>query len=102
MQKVEERLDVFEKLLEENDFVRKQRALGEEQGKIEGRIDGEVEASQLILLDVLHARYPALAQQVKPRIEQTRQVEKLREAIRLIVNASDEQNALVALNILLA
>ncbi len=97
-QKVEERLDVFEKLLEENDFVRKQRALGEAQGKIYG----EVEASQQILLDILQARYPTLAQQVKLRVEQTMQIEKLREAIRLIVNTSDEQSALVVLDTLLA
>ena len=105
-QKVEERLDVFEKLLEENDFVRKQRALGvaqgKEQGKLEGRIDGEVDASRHILLDILQARYPALAESVKLRIAQTRQVERLREAIRLIVNISDEQTAKYMLNTVLA
>ena len=69
-----QRLDIFDKLLEENDFVLKQRALGEEQGLTKGReqglatgreqgkIDGEVEASQQILLDILQARYPALAE----------------------------------------
>jgi hypothetical protein len=96
-QKVRLRLDVFDKLLEENDFVLKQRALGEEQGKI----DGEVEASQQILLDILQTRYPALTEHIRTRVLQTRQVEKLREAIKLIVNTSDEQNAHLVLDSLL-
>jgi hypothetical protein len=105
-QKVEERLDVFEKLLEENDFVRKQRALGEAQGhaqgKVEGKTDGEVGASQQILLDILQARYPTLVAYVKPSVERTKQIDKLREAIRLIVNASNEEAARSALDALLA
>jgi hypothetical protein len=113
-QKVRQRLDIFDKLLEENDFVLKQRALGEERGlskgreqglvkgREQGKIDGEVEASQQILLDILQTRYPALAEHIRARVLQTRQVEKLREAIKLVVSAADEQKAHLVLDSLLA
>ncbi|HTK11293.1 MAG TPA: hypothetical protein VL485_29245 [Ktedonobacteraceae bacterium] len=104
-QKVRQRLDIFDKLLEENDFVLKQRALGEEQGlskgREQGKIDGEVEASQQILLDILQTRYPTLAEHIQARVLRTRQVEKLREAIKFVVNTADEQKAHLVLDSIL-
>jgi hypothetical protein len=96
-QKVRKRLDVFDQLLEENDFVIKQKAISKEQGKAEG----EVEASQHILLTILQTRFPELFAQMSERVLKTKQVQKLYEAVQLVVNASDQQKAQLGLDTLL-
>ena len=58
---VKERLDMFDELLEQDEFVQRQRerarqegiTLGEVKGKIEGRAEGKVEAFQEMLVDVV-------------------------------------------------
>jgi hypothetical protein len=108
--KVEERLNNFDHLLEENSFVRKQRALAWEEGKVVGEARGEargeekgqIEVSQQILLRILRDRYPALVPNLQPRIENTKQAEKLLEAIERIINIFDEQKTEDILNTFLA
>jgi predicted transposase YdaD len=98
LEKVRKRLDFFDKMLEENDFVIRQRALGleegERKGKIEGKIEGEIYTSQQILLVMLQKRYPMLAKQIRPRIERTSQVTRLQDAILQLIDVSNEEQAL--------
>jgi predicted transposase YdaD len=113
LEKVRNRLDLFDKLLEENDFVIKQRALGMEEGRREGRREGEREGReegeregrekgeregeihgyQQILLDILQASYPALAEQLESRIMQTTDPVTLRKTIKLLVIGGDDKSA---------
>ncbi len=44
--KVRQRLDIFDQLLEESPFVRKQRMLGEEQGLTKGRVEGSLQKKE--------------------------------------------------------
>jgi predicted transposase/invertase (TIGR01784 family) len=101
-EKVRKRLDLFDKLLEENDLVIRQRALGLEEGERKGKKEGEIQSSQQILLDFLQARYPALVEQAEPRITQTTDFDTLRKIIKLLFNTTDEQNAYQVLDALLA
>jgi Trp operon repressor len=96
-EKVRKRLDAFNQIMEESEFAVQQRAIGKEQGKTEG----EVEISRVILLDTLQTRFPELAARMRTRILQNSQIEKLRKVINLVIQAADEQNALRALDILL-
>jgi hypothetical protein len=86
---VEERLDVFDKLLEDSPFVQKQKALA----KAQGEAQGELSTSQRILRDMLKKRYPALAEQMQTRIEQMRQPETLHDIILQLPEILDEQQA---------
>ena len=58
-QKVRERLDTFEQLLEEDEFVQKQRALGVAEGIAKGRAEGKAQALQEVLVDLVKMRYPS-------------------------------------------
>ncbi|GAC1342510.1 MAG: hypothetical protein NVSMB27_01480 [Ktedonobacteraceae bacterium] len=86
-QRVKERLDMFEDLLEQDEYVQKQRALGKEIGLAEG----EVLASQRILVDIVSRRYPALTELARQRAARTRQTDALTEIIGLISVAPDEE-----------
>ncbi len=107
--KVRERLDAFEYLLENDEFVQKQRALGFSQGeekgkiegKIEGRVEGEIAATRQVLQTLVKKLYPSLAVLAEQRVEQTQKVDALRTVIGLIVEAPDEATARAVLDSLL-
>lgn len=102
---IEERIDTFEKLFEEDEFVRKQRMLGErigfskgkEEGISIGKEEGEVQAAQHILVDIVSGRYPDLREMAQQKAGRTKNVEVLREVIRLLSVASSEEMVRVIL-----
>jgi flagellar biosynthesis/type III secretory pathway protein FliH len=104
-QKVRERLDTFEYLLENDEFVQKQRALGFSQGKVEGRVEGKVEgelvATRQVLQVLVKKLYPSLVALAEQRAGQTQKVDALRTVIGLIVEAHDEATARAVLDSLL-
>jgi hypothetical protein len=103
--KVEDRLNTFEYLLEHDEYVQKQRALGEqigrEQGLKLGRVEGEIEAMQQILLDIVKKRYPNLVELAQQRTATVQKVDALRTAIGLMTDTSDETTARAVLDSLL-
>lgn len=98
---IEERLDAFEQLLEEDDFVRKQRLLGERvgfsKGKDEGIIEGGVQVAQHILVDIVSRRYPDLREMAQQKAAHTKQVDVLYEVIGLLSIAPSEEMVRVIL-----
>ena len=102
---IEERIDTFEKLFEEDEFVRKQRMLGERIGfskgkeegisigKEEGFIEGEVQAAQRILVDIVSRRYPDLREMAQQKAARTKSVDALSEVIGLLFAAPSEEMA---------
>lgn len=85
-EKVGERLDTFENLLEQDEFVKKQRVLGEMKGKAEGK----VEEAQGVLVKVVSLRFPSLANLARQRVTHMQQLEALDELIGRAILASDE------------
>jgi len=83
--KVEERLDTLDQLLEQSSFVLKQRERGKEEGGLQ--------MAQQILIDLVNIRYPTLAELAQNRAEHTKEPDALREVINLIVAAPDENIA---------
>ncbi len=68
-----------------------EKRLAEEEAK--ARAEGEVQASQNILIDVVQTRFPPLVELAQRRAVQTKQPDALREVIRLISAAPDEATA---------
>ncbi len=101
-QRVQERLKMFDELLEQDEFVQKQRERGLQQGRIEGRIEGKVEgqieAYQIILVDIVKNKFPSLEDLAQRRAAQTRKVDALREVINLVSAVNDENTARFILN----
>ncbi len=54
-------MDVFDKLLEEDEFVQRQYELGFQEGflegKIEGEIEGRIEAHRTALVDIVKGKF---------------------------------------------
>lgn len=71
--KVEERLDVFEQLLEESSYVQKQRAIGEAKG--------EAKTLRKMLVKIVTARYPALTELAQEYVDHIQRIETLDELI---------------------
>lgn len=102
---IEERIDTFQQLLEEDEFVRKQRMLGERigfskgkeegisRGKEEGIIEGGVRAAQRILVEVVSKRYPDLHEMAQQKAARTKSVDALSELITLVSSAPSEEMA---------
>ncbi len=87
--KVEERLSMFNDLLEHDPYVQQQRALG----KAEGIIEGEVQTLQWVLVDNIRRRFPALVDLAQQKAARTKAPEALREIVGLVSTAPDESTA---------
>ena len=79
---MEERLDVFEQLLEESSFAQKQRAIG--------KAEGELLMLRKMLVKIVTARYPALTELAQEYANHTQQIEKLDELITTLSSGLDE------------
>ncbi len=99
--KVEDRLNAFEYLLEHDEYVQKQRALGQQIGREEGKVEGKIETAQQILLDLVQKRYPALVALAKQRTATIQNAETIRTTIGLMIDVSDEASARAILDSLL-
>ncbi len=109
-QRVQERLKMFDELLEQDEFVKKQRERGlqeglqkglqegRREGLQEGLQEGKLEAFQMILVDIVKRKFPSLEDLAQRRAAQTRQVDALREVINLVSAVNDENIVRVILN----
>ncbi len=101
-QRVLERLKMFDELLEQDEFVQKQRERGLQQGRIEGKIEGmqegEIRAYRKMLEDTVKDRFPSLEDLARQRAAQTREVDTLYELIRLVNAINDENTVRIILN----
>ncbi len=88
--KVQQRLDVFDQLIEEDEFIQQQRALGREEGREEGRNEGKSEEAQQILINLVRRRFPALVPLAQQKAERTAQLAALNETINALADTFDE------------
>jgi hypothetical protein len=85
---------MFDELLEQDEFVLKQRALGREEGRAEGEaageIKGEIRASQRMLVNIVRSRFPALVELAQHKAEHMHQVAVIEEIAMLLASIPDE------------
>lgn len=84
--RVQERLDMWDSLIEQDPKMKQMRA----ESKAEGLAEGEVQTSQRIILDLLEARFPQVAESVKENVKQIRDAKVLRKLATEIAIAPDE------------
>ncbi len=80
--RVEERLEMFDELLEQDEFVQKQRARAEK--------EGEVKRARKILISYISIRYPSLLNLAQQKAEKITQEALLQNIIDRIFAANDE------------
>ena len=86
---IRRQLSMYDPLWEENSRVQKDRA----ESKAEGKLEGEIHGSQTIVLDLVKARFPTLAEEAQHHIVQIKTVETLRLLAKQLVMAPDEAMA---------
>ncbi len=94
--KVQERLDVFDQLLEEDEYIQQQRALGREEGLAEGLAKGEAKAKKIaqeMLVNAVQFRFPSLKKLAQQQAELTPRAEDVSAMANAIMTAADEATA---------
>lgn len=87
--KVQERLDMWDSLIEQDPKMKQIRA----QSKAEGEAKGELKASQIMVLDLIEVRFPQLIGPAKQSVKRIKKLEALRQLAKQIAVAPDEATA---------
>jgi len=93
---VEERLNTFQQLLEQDEWVRKQRALGEQIGLAKGEQIGLAKGKHALeetILTIIGMRYPSLLELARRNVASVEELDALRMAIKQVLSAPDEATA---------
>ena len=89
-QRVLERLKMFDELLEQDEFVQKQRERALQ--------EGQIKAYQKTLVTIVKNRFPSLEDLARQRAAQTMQVGALEEVINLVSAINDENTVRIILS----
>ncbi len=86
---------MFNDLLEHDPYVQQQRALGFAEGKAfaRGRAEGEMQALQRVLVNIVIARFPTLLDLAQQRAAQIKTPEALHQVILWAATAPNEHIA---------
>ena len=87
--KVQERLDMWDSLTEQDPKMKQIRA----QSKAEGKAEGELKASQGMVLALIDVRFPSLVELAKRHVKQVKDPETLTQLAKQIAIAPDEDTA---------
>lgn len=94
-QKVEEELHMeYDSLIDENPEIQKRVA----KGKAEGEIRGELRGLQEMVLEAVKDEYPPLVELAQEKVVRIRKPDSLRQLVKLIYKAPDENTARWLLN----
>lgn len=91
--RVQERLKMYDNLLEQDPYVQNQRALGEIKGRVEGKAEGELQAYRAMVVHAVSSRFPALVELAQQRVARIDSADLLRGLIDLVYTAPDENTA---------
>jgi len=95
--RVEERLKMFDSLLEQNPYIQELKdrvaAEAEAKGKAEGKAEGEVKGLQVAVIEIVRRRFPALVDLTQQRVERVRKPDVLSQFVGQISTAPDEATA---------
>jgi flagellar biosynthesis/type III secretory pathway protein FliH len=100
-QMIQERLSMYDDLMENDPEMQRLRAKyktegmaeGMAKGISEGMAEGEVKALRTTILTFVKARFPALAKQARQRISHMKDVDDLQDLFEQLVSVSDEASA---------
>src|SRR5450631_418636 len=90
---IQERLSMYDDLMENDPEMRRLR----EKYKTEGLAEGEIKALRETILTVVRMRFPSFNNQARQRVTQITNINDLQELFEQLMSASDEKAALVLL-----
>jgi len=99
---VEERLNMYDNLMERDPKMMRIRAESEAKGEAKGEVKGEVKGLQEGLVDIVETLFPDLADLARQRVAGITEKNTLRLLLRGVVAASDEAEAKRLLDVLVA
>ncbi|HEY5002365.1 MAG TPA: hypothetical protein VII61_04395 [Ktedonobacteraceae bacterium] len=88
---IQERLSMYDDLMENDPEMRRLR----EKYKTEGLAEGEMKALRETILTVVKMRFPSLTKQAQQRVTQVTNVDGLRKLFEQLMSASDEKTVSV-------
>jgi predicted transposase YdaD len=86
---IEERLSMFDDLMEKDPKMRRIRAESEARGEAKGRAEG----LQSSILTIVEARFPALVGLAQQRVKALTNLDELTALLRQVLAASNEEDA---------
>jgi hypothetical protein len=87
--KIQERLDMFDNLWEQDPKIQKLQS----EKKAEGIIEGEILGLQEAVVEFVEARFPDLAELAQQRVSQISNLDDLNRLVKLIATTPDEDTA---------
>ena len=92
--KIQEQLNMYDRLWEDNPKIKKIRADSKAEGIVEGMVkgkaEGEIATLQKMLVHIVSLRFPALTELVQQRVKQLNKSEELDRLVEQVVTAPDE------------
>ncbi len=98
---VEERLNMYDDLMERDPKMRMLFAEKEAKGEAKGEARGEIKGLQEGFIDIVETRFPDLAEIAEERVTQVTESNMLRLLLKAVAAAADETAAKKVLDILL-
>ncbi len=95
---IEERLSMYDDLMEKDPKMRKIRAESEARGEARGKARGEARGEargatrtlRMTILVLVQGRFPGLLEQAQQRVKRTTSVDELKQLFEQLASASDE------------
>ncbi|HEV2654482.1 MAG TPA: hypothetical protein VGT82_05965 [Ktedonobacteraceae bacterium] len=87
---IEERLSMYDDLMEKDPKMRKIRAESEARGEARGEAKGALRTLRMTILLLVKGRFPALLEQTQQRVKRITSVDELERLFEQLASASDE------------
>ena len=98
---VEERLNMYDDLMERDPKTIRLFAEKEARGEAKGKVAGEIEGLREGFVDIVETRFPDLAEAAEERVTLVTEANMLRLLLKAVVAAADEEAAQKVLDIIL-
>jgi hypothetical protein len=85
---IEERLSMYDDLMEKDPKMRKIRAESEARGEARGEAKGAIKTLRMTILVLVKGRFPGLLEQAQQRVKHTTSVDELKQLFEQLASAS--------------
>jgi hypothetical protein len=87
---IEERLSMYDDLMEKDPKMRKIRAESEARGEARGEAKGAIKTLRMTILVLVKGRFPGLLEQAQQRVKRMTSVDELKQLFEQLASVSDE------------
>ncbi len=90
--KTREALSMYDNLWDQSAIIQQMRAASKQEGREEGKIEGETETLQKVIADTVEIRFPSLLDLAQQKVQTISDPEKLHQLYIQILTTSNEEN----------